>query len=205
MIWLGEFFFILKAKNFIKILPFTPAVLLCAGCALSSDIYFPGQTSTNQNSIHNVAAELNRNTVLSFIGQPSRVDLPEPPNPFVTGGSGVPLAAPPNAGGGSVAATQQRPPPTQGFQPSGNQVVYSTPTQQNRPLSSVQPPKISIQTPVFNQQPAPQESYQGQGPGPSQTVLQNQPGQSTLLSTAPNGQFQPSPYVSFAYQLLVVR
>lgn len=48
----------------------------------SSDIYFPGRTNSNTNSVHNVVAELNRNTVLNFLGQPLQVGLPEQTNPF---------------------------------------------------------------------------------------------------------------------------
>lgn len=189
-------------------------VLYSVGCVLAqnSNIHFPGQT--NANNIHNAAAEVNRNAVLAFLGQPAQVEIPERPNPFrVPERKEEPL----------VVNGQQQHRPEQSIRPiqsapinpqfsSGNQQGNqgSTNIQQNRPLNNVQAPQSSVptngqQTPVFIPQP-PQNTGQGfaQSARPLNTNLQQPTVQNSFLDpTTPNRQF--SPYVSFAYQLFAVR
>lgn len=189
--------------------------------AQNSAIYFPGKTSTNTNSVHNVVADLNRNNVLTFLGQPLQVDLPQQTNPFQTVQQpsinenarplqNVPLPSHPERQG-FVSSNRNSQQPTQ---PS---IIRADPNRQNsvpvtnRPLQSgifLTNIPTNSQTPQFNTAP---NSF-GRQPSNSGSNVQQVHNTPTARPLQTAFQYPPSdsaastdPYVAFATKLFTVR
>lgn len=177
----------------------------------NTDIYFPGRTNTNTNSVHNVVADRNRNNVLNFLGQPFQVDLPPTPmNPFVLDSNVV---------NGNTNG--------QGFQ---NQNSHGHHNNNNRPVQQQQPNLIrpnsdpqrgavgggspssgaatisnSVQNPTFGQVPPPptnsvlnvQQAFFTPPKPPQSRPTEGRRPQPELAG--------PNPYVTFAFELFAVR
>lgn len=187
--------------------------------AQNSEIYFPGKTSTNTNSVHNVVADLNRNNVLSFLGQPLQVDLPQQTNPFQIGQPSIIDNARP-----LHSVPQPSNPERQGFvsvnrnsQQSTHSpnIIRADPNRQNsvpvtnRPLQSGifltnsptnnQAPQFSTAPNTFGRQPSNsgssvQQVHNTPTGRPSQTAFQY-----------PASDESGDPYVAFATKLFTVR
>lgn len=189
--------------------------------AQNSDIYFPGRTNTNTNSVHNVVAELNRNNVMAFLNQPQQVNLPGPQaNPFQSASN-----RPPQQQSSSNVNGQ-------GFLPSSNQNTHSAslpsiirpapPVHQQNTLASVTSrPQSEVFFPIKQQQqhnlPTPTVSQVSwvQPNGASNTIGRP-PSNSATSPLAQSGPFESGfqyaqggqssdPYVAFAIKLFEVR
>lgn len=176
----------------------------------NSEIYFPGRTSSNTNSVHNVVADLNRNKVQAFIGQPLQVDLPVQTNPFeIAAQNAGTFASTPTLDSGSRPVQSAPQLTNQGFVLGNRQPEFSTspniihqytttsrPQQQQqqqhqRPLSNTQVPRPPSSSSMPNTQ---QGFFAPTYRPPQQSTIRTSPSSPTV-----------NPYVHFAYELFVVR
>lgn len=197
-----------------------PLLLLCLSTGFhidsvlaqqNTDIYFPGRTNTNTNSVHNVAADLNRNTVLAFIGQPLQVDLPAQTNPFkiTSEWQGAPSQSnapqPIAAREGFVAGHQQQ---TGQTFPASPNIIHQFPTDT---AATGRPPPLTGVAATHVQRPLPSNNQVIRPPVP---VPNSVPNAQQAFFSPPTIQSRPppppattphNPYTKFAYELFAVR
>ena len=152
--------------------------------AQNQEIYFPGKTNTNTNSVHNVIADLNRNSVLNFIRQPTLADAPQLSNPF--------QAAQELTSSGSSPSSQFQTGTDQRVLTQNQLQPQQQPNQQQQGFiqNNSQQPQLQPQPQQANQQQQGfiQNNSQQQRP----TVFQSNPPQTTSYQQFLNGQVPSS-------------